>query len=1021
MHVLLIEQTLSSIWNLFVGILTWATVLGAVWIVIMAVIIIKKPELGFSLLAAQLKIIRKILSGTGRLLWKGKKALLVLCAFVALLLTTTTLLSGYMWSQGDRLLIALVFSSAATATLVAAAKGKRSLAAKLLASTVILTAAAFAAVTLIVPSVFTVTGVNLTALLQVGGAALAGTLAAGAYVIHQKKTLRENMKKELARELGGNEAFPQSIESRPLCLRVVRIPENYVESLREHSESQLAALRNPAYTPLASTESYTFSGLPQFQRVIRALGGTRVAVRTDYNHGSAEIRLITDSQNLLKLKRILESHVPGLELRVETMRPPPHHERVSVARLEDAVPGSPTPLAPLHDHFIQNTLSGVVYVTLSHPGSLRGLLSTTLMNHTYKQFKKAEKDQDSAISYRDERRMHRMRKTLEEGRVHVGVYAVLYTDQDGVEPSADTLASVLASGFRSDSGSGPARASPQSPATLRKLMGADAGANLKLTGPEAAAVLQFQIPVETRGTRVEKTADFSVSSPGGEEELWLGWLVHGGRVLEERVYLDPEFLSQHVLIGGSTGSGKSTMLTALIEQLWRKGIPTVVIEPSKREHRRLLRLFPVNIFTVGDEAVSPLRLNPLEVPRGVGFESHISSLASIFNYAFDMIPPLPEFFRSSLYECYRSAGWKTASPERGINPCLINLLSAMRRMAESSTYEPKVRMNIESACITRVGDLTLGSLGAMMLGFDSTPFSALRERPTVIELDALGEEEKTLVTSLILLWIHSHLRAEGPTKRLRMVVVVEEAHWIAEDRVATGVEGRSRGALSNLFVSRLLKEARGYGLGVVLVDQNPVRLSEDALKNTNTKIILALPDAGDRQRLGESIGLSQEQIDALVGLERGRCVLWTRGHNPTLIQGRDIEREMTERGLSIAYHTDEEVREHMEPFFRRHPILRWIHPHVHASPGEIYHPRVEEKKPPQKDNNTLVELCKRICSYPTWRKAFDSKKSEEGKEKQILRTARNIAKTHGIPSPELVAQTLREVAKNRKTRGGKQE
>jgi len=323
MHGLFIDQALSGVWNLLVGILTWAVVLGAVWLVILAAIMWKKPELGLSILSAQLKIAWKILSGTGRLLWKAKKALLVLGVFAALLLTTTTLLPSYAWSQGDSLLVTLIFSSTATATLVAAAKGKRSLTTRLLASTVILTAAGIVLVALVLPNIFTATGVNPAALLQVGGAALIGTIAAGAYRIHQKRLLRESTERELAQELDGSEP-PLSVERRPLCLRVVRIPENYMDSLREHSESQQAALRNPSYTPLANTESYTFSGLPQFQRLIKSLRGIRVAVRTDYNHGMAETRFLAAQEHLLRLKRILESHIPGLELRVEAVQPPPH-------------------------------------------------------------------------------------------------------------------------------------------------------------------------------------------------------------------------------------------------------------------------------------------------------------------------------------------------------------------------------------------------------------------------------------------------------------------------------------------------------------------------------------------------------------------------------------------------------------------------------------------------------------------------------------------------------------------------
>jgi len=1065
MHGLFVDQALSGVWSLLVGVLTWAVVLGAVWLVTLAIITWKKPELGLSILSAQLKIAWKILAGVGKLLWKARKALLVVCAFAALLLTTNTLLSGYTWPQSS-LPVSLVFSSTATTTLTAAAKGKRHLAAKLLTLTACFTGTALLTVTLVLPSVLTPIGLNLTALLQVAGAALAGTAAAAAYTIHRKRVLRENTERELAKELGPEEDanLSLSLRRRPLCLRVVRIPQSYVDSLREHSESQQAALRNPGYTPLASTESYAFSGLPQFQRLIKSLRGIRVAVRTDYNHGTAETRFLASREHLLRLKRMLESHIPGLELRVEAVQPPPHPRAASVVRLEDAVPNSPTPLSPLHDHYIRNTLSGVVYVTLNHPGAVRELLSTTLMNHSYTQLKKKEKNGDSAINYRDEQRMHRIRKTLEEGRVRIGVYAALYTSREGPAPPAETLASVLASGFRSNSGPGPARASPRSPATLRKLMDADAGANLELTTPEAAAVLQLQVPVETGGTRIEKTADYSVSSPGSPEGLWLGWLVHGGRALQERVYLDPERVNQHVLIAGTTGSGKSTMLTALVEQLWRRGIPTVVIEPSKREHRRLLRLLPVNVFTAGDETVSPLRLNPLEVPRGISFESHISSLASIFNYAFDMIPPrvlqvlpLRVLQARRLENRGRAEGDKplpNKPPERHAEDGReLNLRAKGEDEHRVGVHNQGGRPDPRKPG----GDDARVRLNPLLSPQGATHGDRARrprrggENPRHLAhtpLDTLppqggGPNEKAQ---------DGRRRGGGPLDSRRPRC------------------NRRGGAQQGSPLEPVREQAPQGGARLRprrLVDQNPVRLSEDALKNTNTKLILALPDAGDRQRLGESIGLSQEQIDALVGLERGRCVLWTRGSNPALIQGRDIEEEMKRRGLSTAYPTDEEVRRHMERFFEEHPTLRWVHPHVHASPGEMYRPSPEPGETPAKKTESprpihpagraeagesrkhttrkaaehhssavrevrprageaserssrpatgegqvhlrIRACCERMCSHPKWEAALGSFTTEEERERYIRCAARKIAGHCNLEDVEPVVKTLKEI------------
>nr|MDO8082344.1 ATP-binding protein [Candidatus Freyarchaeota archaeon] len=1011
---------LSNLGNFFVSILSGAIVIVAIVIVFLALLTWKKPDLGFAIIGGLLKAGWKILVGLGKLLWRGKKVFLVLGVSSALFLFTMIILNAYSWSQSAQLLISLVFSSTATATLVTAMKRKRDTALKLLVLTATGTAASFLVV-LLLPSLVTVTGEwNLTLLCGIGSAVLIGSIVAIVYTRYQNRLAREGVEKELARELELSNQPPIPLENTSICLRVVRIPENYMENLKEHAETQLTALRDPRYASQANTESHIFSGVPQFQGLIKALaGGISVALRTDFDHGMATIRFFTEPEHLLKLKKILESHIPGLELKTETANHNhiPLDGQVSVVRLEDAIPNSPTPLSPTHDYFIQNGLSGMVYICITPHGGARETLSNTWMNYTYKQIKKREKEDGNAINYHDEQRMQRMRKTLEEGRTRVGVYAAVYNSDGSANPSLDTLASVLASGFRTNNGSGSARVSARTPRTLLKFQGVQAGANLELTNPEAAAVFQIQTPVETRGFSVDKTADFSVSSPGseGEEGLWLGWLTRGSRILEEKAYLDLNSVNQHVLVGGSTGSGKSKFLQGLCDRLWKLKIPVIVIESAKTEYRILSRLFPVHIITVGKEPVSPLRLNPLEVPEGVSLDSHISSLVSIFRYAFAMQPPLPEVLKASLYECYRNAGWDDTNDVRGVTPCLLNLVDAMRRVVGRSTYDMETKMNIESAGITRIGDLAVGSLGAMTLGYESTPFSVYKERPMIIELDAVGEEEKTLVASLILLWIYNHLRGEGPSQKLKMVVIVEEAHRIAEDkRQGPSSEGRNRESLSNLFVSRLLKEGRGYGLGVILADQNPVNLSEDALKNTNTKVIFSLPDVNDRRRLGESVGLNENQIDAIISLKKGQAILWTQGHNPTKIQVRNIEKEMKERGLNTTYPTDDEVREYMTPFFEKHPELRDIHPHVRSNPSEIYLPpaSVKNKSTPRKRVSTLHGIqayCEEMCARPRWKKIFQSLTTEELREEYIHRTAQNIATYYKIPDIEPISKTLREI------------
>jgi type IV secretory pathway VirB4 component len=80
-------------------------------------------------------------------------------------------------------------------------------------------------------------------------------------------------------------------------------------------------------------------------------------------------------------------------------------------------------------------------------------------------------------------------------------------------------------------------------------------------------------------------------------------------------------LTRHTLITGFTGSGKTNTVLFLLDQLWRKNhIPFMVIESAKKEYRALARMpgfEDMLVFTLGDETVSPFRLNPFELLPGI--------------------------------------------------------------------------------------------------------------------------------------------------------------------------------------------------------------------------------------------------------------------------------------------------------------------------------------------------------------------------------------------------------------------
>ena len=104
--------------------------------------------------------------------------------------------------------------------------------------------------------------------------------------------------------------------------------------------------------------------------------------------------------------------------------------------------------------------------------------------------------------------------------------------------------------------------------------------------------------------------------------------------------------------------------------------------------------------------------------------------------------------------------------------------------------------------------------------------------------------------------------ATGSNAVLRHVTVLEEAHNLL--RRTSSLQGKSVEMLANAIA-----EMRTYGEGFIIADQAPGLLDMAVIRNTNTKIIMRLPDESDRQLVGKAAGLNDDQIVELAKLDTG--------------------------------------------------------------------------------------------------------------------------------------------------------
>jgi hypothetical protein len=341
-------------------------------------------------------------------------------------------------------------------------------------------------------------------------------------------------------------------------------------------------------------------------------------------------------------------------------------------------------------------------------------------------------------------------------------------------------------------------------------------------------------------------------------------------------------LTRHALFAGTTGSGKTNSTLALCEQLWRDHhVPFLVIEPvnSALDDYRWLATRPgfedLLVLTVGNEDVAPLRLNPFEVPPGVRISSHIAGLLACFDAAFGLWDPLPIIYNRALRATYARRGFVStdlARPEhRGTWPTLTDFVKEIRAQTERLDYSGEVRSNIIAASQLRAESLAEGACASTLDCQISYPMAALLGRPVVLELAEVGDnaKEQSLMMALILQTMTEYYKANRPESgSLMHVTVIEEAHRLLGRPVAQNAdarEGDAQARAAQAFADTLAQN-RKYGEALVIVEQVPGKLVEDAYKNTNLKIMHRLPAEEDREVLGSAMTFSAEQQRYAAGL-----------------------------------------------------------------------------------------------------------------------------------------------------------
>lgn len=387
-----------------------------------------------------------------------------------------------------------------------------------------------------------------------------------------------------------------------------------------------------------------------------------------------------------------------------------------------------------------------------------------------------------------------------------------------------------------------------------------------------------------------------------DSSIRLGTITDYGRSMGVEYKLSPSQVNKHALVVGVTGSGKTNTSFYLLKQLWEQGIPFLVIEPAKKEYRSLLNDSTIGkdlrVFTLANELVSPFRINPFECGVGVSLSTHIDLLKSVFNAAFSMWTVLPQILEQSLHEVYRECGWDivmnkndrildSSGRHKDSFPTMADLQHTVRRLVDRLGYESNTASELKAALVTRLQSLRVGGKGKMLDTRDSFDFGKLLEKPTVIELEDIGDDdEKAFLIGLLLVKLYEYIRGDKQKagKNLKHVVVIEEAHrLLANVRTHAAADvANTRGKAVETFVN-MLSEVRAYGVGFVIAEQIPSKLAPDVIKNTNVKAVHRTVAGEDRSLMSQAMNMDEKQKSIFATLTVGESVVFAEGDDKPII------------------------------------------------------------------------------------------------------------------------------------------
>jgi hypothetical protein len=402
-----------------------------------------------------------------------------------------------------------------------------------------------------------------------------------------------------------------------------------------------------------------------------------------------------------------------------------------------------------------------------------------------------------------------------------------------------------------------------------------------------------------------------------DDKLWLGtYLDDEGKRTDKNFEISVDLLRRHGGVFGSTGSGKTVLSKAIIEEAALEGIPVIAFDPQGDIASLMLPGDPeelekkgvpperleeymdkviVRVFTPASSKGLPISINPLKLPDKTADQDDVIRLLD--NSARTLVKVLAKVAGltssweaksfAAVYELIRAI-WEDDEKDIGTLAELANMLEADKEEI-GVDLEPYMKSSERGKLATAIRSLTVGSSQLLFkeegqIDFDYMTKEVDGKTPiNVLFLKTLrSEEEKHFFISIVLNQLYSWMLRQGYSEDPRMILFQDEAAPF----IPAGM--KSPGPKETFLL--IFRQARKYGVECLIATQSPKDIDYKAFEQFNTIAsgrISSKQSLKVLERILEPIAgekASEEIIDALPGQQTASFVFSSADLKPKVNQ-----------------------------------------------------------------------------------------------------------------------------------------